>query len=160
VKRIAVGAVLALAMVASGLVAQTVERRLLEPHAILAAEAQLDSDESGVIGHEQVELVRNFQNCALAIRDALTDWLDQLKLVPSRTLVLEHQVRFVVDVDTPRRGLVVINYRFIGEKKRALLEMLFDSGASLSAQEIELVVKRYDLMSLRQTLVRRMNCGV
>lgn len=132
---------------------------LLDPHLVVAAEALLESEDAHVMANEQVEVVREVKNCVPAVRAALDGWVNRLKLVPTRQLVHDTQVRWVVDVDSPGPGFVVVNYRMFPAKRQALLEVLFDSRVLLAAQDKERVVMRFDLVRLKRSLVKEMNCA-
>jgi hypothetical protein len=150
---------MALAVLCAPTAALSVDDALVDAHLIVAAEAQLESDDVHLMAHEQVEVVGEVRNCIPAVRAALDAWVDRLKLTPTRTLVKDTQVRWVVDVDSPKPGFVVVNYRVFPARRKAHLEVLFDSGFTLSAQEKERVVTRYDLVRLKRTLVNEMKCA-
>lgn len=138
--------------------ALSADLQLLDEYLIIAAEAQLDSEDYHLSAHSQAKVVREVGNCITSVCSVLDGWIDRLKLTPTRTMVDEVQARYVVDVESPGPGFVVVNYRFFAHKRKALLQVLFNSNVMLSVLEKNKVVERFDLLRLKGALVKEMEC--
>lgn len=132
---------------------------LLKPVQVEDERNEFENKERHVFSIEDYRYIKKLNNCSHKIITAIETWGGQVGLVARRQHTSESRVYSEVKIAVPVEGSIIIIYHFFQTKKKAYLKFLFDSNSTISIQQKEQLIYRYNLMKLKSELTRAMDCG-